>query len=68
MVKDKSETKSKDSDIVQEQKNEIETLKQEVAKTKDPNAKPRTITKGNRVYPKYQKNNIKVTAILPKPE
>lgn len=56
------------SDEVQNLKNENETLKQEVAKTKDPNAKPRTITKGNRVYPKYQKNNIKVTAILPKPE
>ena len=66
MAKDTSETKSKDSDIVQKQKNEIETLKQEVAKNKDPNAKPRTITKGDQVHPVYQKNNIKIAATLPK--
>ncbi len=64
----KTATKGNDSDKIQNLKNENETLKQEVAKTKDPNAKPRTITKGNRVYPKYQKNNIKITAILPKPK
>lgn len=68
MVKDKSNTKGNDSDTVQELKNENETLKQEVAKNADPNAKPRTITKGTRVYPTYQKNNIKIPAILPKPE
>ena len=62
----KTATKVNDSDKIQNLKNENETLKQEVAKTKDPNAKPRTITKGNRVYPKYQKNNIKIAAILPK--
>ena len=66
MIKDKSETKTKDSDIVQKQANEIETLKNEVAKKNDPNAKPRTITKGDQVHPKYQKNNIKIAATLPK--
>ena len=66
MIKDKSETKTKDSDIVQKQANEIETLKNEVAKNKDPNAKPRTITKGDQVHPVYRKNNIKIAATLPK--
>ncbi len=68
MGKDNTNTKGNDSDKIQNLKNENETLKQEVAKNADPNAKPRTITKGNRVYPKYQKNNTKITAILPKPE
>ena len=57
---------SKNSDIVQKQANEIETLKNEVAKNNDPNAKPRTITKGDQVHPKYQKNNTKIAATLPK--
>ena len=54
------------SDTVQKLTNENETLKSEIAKTADPNAKPRTITKGNRVYPMYQKNTDKIVAILPK--
>lgn len=66
MAKDTSETKGNDSDKIQKQKNEIETLKQEVAKKNDPNAKPRTITKGDQVHPVYQKNNIKIAATLPK--
>ena len=64
----KTATKVNDSDKIQKLKNENETLKQEVAKNADPNAKPRTITKGNRVYPKYQRNNLKISATLPKPE
>ena len=66
MAKDTSETKGNDSDKIQKLKNENETLKNEVAKNKDPNAKPRTITKGDQVHPVYQKNNIKIPATLPK--
>ena len=70
MAKAKEDTSTKakadNSDTVQELKNENETLKDKVAQTADPNAKPRTITKGTRVYPKYQKNNTKIAATLPK--
>jgi len=62
----KDKTKKNSSDEVQELKNENETLKNEVAKKKDPNAKPRTITKGDQVHPKYRKNTIKIAATLPK--
>ncbi len=65
MVKwDKKENSSNDK--IQDLKNENETLKDEVAKNNDPNAKPRTIKKGNQVHPKYQKNTDKVVAVLPK--
>lgn len=69
MVKAKTETPKVDNssaDEIQKLKNENATLKDEAAKTKDPNAKPRTIKKGNQVHPHYQKNNKRIAATIPK--
>ena len=63
---DDNSSSSSSSETTQSLKNEIETLKSEAAKTADPNAKPRTITKGNQTHPIYKKNNDKIAAILPK--
>ncbi len=49
-----------------EQANKIATLENEIKKTQDPNAGPKIIQKGAQVHPKYQRNNKKIAATLPK--
>jgi len=72
MDKDKNSSKddsSKDKDLEKtnaEQANTIAALKNEVKKSEDPNAGPKIIQKGTQVHPKYQKNNIKIPATIPK--
>lgn len=50
--------------------NTVETQKNEVAKLSDPANSPRVIMRGNRKYPKYERNSKTVSATLelPKPE
>lgn len=49
-----------------EQANKIATLENELKKTQDPNAGPKIIQKGAQLHPKYQRNNKKIAATLPK--
>lgn len=49
-----------------EQANEIATLKNEIKKHEDPNAGPKIIQKGAQLHPKYQRNNVKIAATIPK--
>lgn len=49
-----------------EQANTIATLKNEAKKNQDPNAGPKIIQKGSQLHPKYQRNNKKIAATLPK--
>lgn len=49
-----------------DQANVIATLEEERKKTEDPNAGPRVIKKGNQAHPKYQRNNQKISATIPK--
>lgn len=64
MGKNESKVNSSFNDDLQKLKNENQTLKDEVAKNSDPNAKPRTIKRGNQTHPKYQKNKTKIPATL----
>ena len=59
------ETLQKTSD---DQANTIATLGNEIKKLGDSNASPRIIQRGNQLHPKYEKNNKKTIAILPKEE
>ena len=49
-----------------EQANKIATLENEVKKNSDPNAGPKIIQKGAQLHPKYQRNNKKIAATIPK--
>ena len=51
----------------QNQTNTIAKLENEIKKLNDPNAEPRIIQKGSQRHPKYQRNNKKIAATLPKP-
>jgi len=48
------------------QANTIAKLENEIKKLGDPNKSPKIIQKGQQKHPKYQKNNTKITATLPK--
>lgn len=52
--------------INSEQANKIATLENEIKKTQDPNAGPKIIQKGAQLHPKYQRNNVKIAATIPK--
>lgn len=65
---DKSEN-TKNPEIAKrlaDQENTIATLKNELNKTKDPNAGPRVIKKGNQKSVRYIRNNDKINATIPK--
>ena len=49
-----------------EQANTIARLENEIRKQGDPNATPKIIQKGSQVHPKYQRNNNKIAATIPK--
>jgi len=65
----KDDDSSKDKDLVKknaEQENTIATLENEIKKNEDPNAGPKIIQKGAQTHPKYQRNNKKIAATIPK--
>ena len=65
--KDKNSSKDKDLQKTNaDQANTIATLKNELKKQEDPNAGPKIIQKGHQIHPKYQRNNIKIPATIPK--
>ena len=49
-----------------EQANTIAKLENDIKKLGDPNKSPKIIQKGNQKHPKYEKNNKKIAATLPK--
>ncbi len=49
-----------------DQANKIATLENELKKKEDPNAGPKIIQKGSQIHPKYQKNDKKIAATIPK--
>lgn len=51
-----------------EQANTIARLENEIKKLGDVNASPRIIQKGNQRHVKFQKNNIRTPATIPKEE
>lgn len=52
--------------IVEKQENTIARLENEIKKVADPNDSPRIIQKGRQRHPKFQSNNNKIPATLPK--
>ena len=48
------------------QANTIAKLENEIKKLGDPNVTPRIIQKGNQKHPKYQRNDDKIAATIPK--
>lgn len=69
MADDKNKNSSKEKDLKKtnaEQENTIAVLENELKKKEDPNAGPKIIQKGSQVHPKYQRNNQKIAATIPK--
>lgn len=70
MGKDKDKDNSSEiaelQKTAEDQANTIAKLENEIKQLGDPNKTPKIIQKGNQKHPKYQRNDIKIAATLPK--